>query len=218
MEFFDFDFPFSDELRPQDASESTTGDFGFLPPDPNSVPDSASPPHFKKPKWSLPEDELLKQSVAKYGVRNWNAVSQEVPHRTGKQCRERWVNQLSPILQHETWTPEEDLLLIQQQRIFGNGWTQIAASLPGRSPNSIKNRWNWMCRRPMFPLLAKQMLAVLEKSKNPPHNSEQPPPIERAVGTISESDKYHVTPIHDRLEREIEESEGEIERFEGWPF
>jgi hypothetical protein len=54
------------------------------------------------------------------------------------------VNQLCPALSQDTWTLGEDQLLLLQQRSCGNSWAHIALSLPGRSPNAVKNRWVWL--------------------------------------------------------------------------
>jgi hypothetical protein len=47
----------------------------------------------------------------------------------------------------EDWSPEEDMTLVAKQAEFGNHWAKIKAFLPGRSSVSVKNRWNWLCRR-----------------------------------------------------------------------
>lgn len=48
-----------------------------------------------KGPWGQPEDYLLVDLVAKYGPRDWSAVSmamiEQGHHRLGKQCRERYV-------------------------------------------------------------------------------------------------------------------------------
>ena len=54
-------------------------------------------------------------------------------NRTGKQCRERFKNNLSPKLNKGDWTPAEDRIVIEMTKVLGNHWTRIANLLPGRS-------------------------------------------------------------------------------------
>lgn len=99
-----------------------------------------------KAKWTKEEDELLKKAISKYGTNNWSLISNEIQGRTGKQCRERWLNQLNPTLNKEHWMPHEDSILTHYQAFYGNSWSKIAHFLPGRSPNSVKNRWSFLMR------------------------------------------------------------------------
>jgi hypothetical protein len=101
----------------------------------------------KKLKWTQSEDRTLTACVQQYGIGNWPTASQSLPGRTGKQCRDRWVNHLNPILNKEDWTSAEDEILISKQRLLGNAWSEISQWLPGRSLNSIKNRWSSLSNR-----------------------------------------------------------------------
>lgn len=102
--------------------------------------------HSKKMKWTEKEDTLLMEAVYKLGTKSWKAIAECVPERTGKQCRERWLGQLNPIMSKEKWSAEEDLKLINAQKMNGNRWSIIASYIPGRSAISIKNRWSWLLR------------------------------------------------------------------------
>ncbi|KAK9949035.1 hypothetical protein M0R45_004583 [Rubus argutus] len=61
-----------------------------------------------KGPWSPEEDDALQNLVHKHGPRNWSLISKAIPGRSGKSCRLRWCNQLSPQVEHRAFTPEED--------------------------------------------------------------------------------------------------------------
>ena len=84
---------------------------------------------------------MLARIVAEQGSGHWTKVAAHLPGRMGRQCRERWFNHLAPEVKKGEWSKEEDQLIVASVREFGTKWSLIQKKLPGRSDNSIKNRY-----------------------------------------------------------------------------
>nr|AKA59801.1 MYB16 [Scutellaria tashiroi] len=102
----------------------------------------------KKGPWTSSEDDILIEYVTKHGEGNWNAVRKHTGlARCGKSCRLRWANHLRPDLKKEAFSPEEEYRIIELHAKMGNKWARMAAELPGRTDNEIKNYWNTRIKR-----------------------------------------------------------------------
>ncbi|EEF39129.1 myb81, putative [Ricinus communis] len=102
----------------------------------------------KKGPWTSAEDAILVDYVTKHGEGNWNAVQKHSGlSRCGKSCRLRWANHLRPDLKKGAFTAQEERRIIELHAKMGNKWARMAAELPGRTDNEIKNYWNTRIKR-----------------------------------------------------------------------
>ncbi|CAM8979856.1 unnamed protein product [Rhodiola kirilowii] len=106
----------------------------------------------KRGPWSPEEDAKLKDYIDKYGTGgNWIALPQKIGlQRCGKSCRLRWLNYLRPNIKHGGFTEEEDNIICSLYISIGSRWSIIAAQLPGRTDNDIKNYWNTRLKKKLL--------------------------------------------------------------------
>ncbi|KAL1511587.1 hypothetical protein AB1Y20_006381 [Prymnesium parvum] len=145
---------------------------------------------WKKNKWNAEEDAQLTRLVnaaleseknkgdkkaSARGIK-WEAIGAEMEGRTGKQCREHWVNVLAPEVDSKAkWSPQEDIAIKAKVAEMGTCWSELVKQFPGRTSLAIKNRWNSMKRKeerlaakgeapPPIPPPALQITAMAEPS------------------------------------------------------
>jgi hypothetical protein len=91
--------------------------------------------------FSPEEDAIIIHSVYINRCGGWETIARRLSCRTARQCRDRWMNYLSPTVRTDPWTESEDRLLLRQVNQIGFRWSVIAHCFNGRSDNDIKNRW-----------------------------------------------------------------------------
>ncbi|RYR25351.1 hypothetical protein Ahy_B02g059048 [Arachis hypogaea] len=88
--------------------------------------------------WTQEEDDILREQIGIHGT-------------------EKWYTYLNSDFKKGGWSPEEDMLLCEAQKLYGNRWTEIGKVVSGRTDNAVKNRFSMLCRkRQKYEALAKE--------------------------------------------------------------
>uniref|UniRef100_A0A2N9ELE5 Uncharacterized protein n=1 Tax=Fagus sylvatica TaxID=28930 RepID=A0A2N9ELE5_FAGSY len=102
----------------------------------------------KRGLWTAEEDAKILAYVSNFGIGNWTLVPKKAGlNRCGKSCRLRWTNYLRPDLKQDSFTPQEEELIINLHKAIGSRWSLIAKQLHGRTDNDVKNYWNTKLRK-----------------------------------------------------------------------
>ena len=103
-------------------------------------------PGSRKGQWREEEDAIVLRVIAASGEHpftQWADLAPQLPGRSGKQIRDRWVNYLNPAINHLPFSREDDLRLWNGHNELGKRWVEISVKIfnSTRSENHIKNRW-----------------------------------------------------------------------------
>ncbi|THU56743.1 hypothetical protein C4D60_Mb11t20410 [Musa balbisiana] len=152
--------------------------------------------------WSAEEDRILVEYIQRHGHGNWRAMPKKAGLlRCGKSCRLRWTNYLRPDIRRGNFTTEEEDTIISLHEKLGNKWSAIAASLPGRTDNEIKNLWHTHLKKRMDPKEATQAPKKRRRKKKRDAKSESEP---ERVNPQADADSGN--PRCDVIEVSVEES------------
>ncbi|CAE6243137.1 unnamed protein product [Arabidopsis arenosa] len=134
----------------------------------------------KRGQWTPEEDNKLASYIAQHGTRNWRLIPKNAGlQRCGKSCRLRWTNYLRPDLKHGQFSETEEHIIVKFHSVLGNRWSLIAAQLPGRTDNDVKNYWNTKLKKKLSgmgidPVTHKpfsHLMAEITTTLNPPQVS-----------------------------------------------
>lgn len=75
---------------------------------------------------SMRDRSVDSRMVEEHGEGSWSSIAKSFSGRIGKQCRERWHNQLRPDIRRDAWTNEEEALLAEAHARLGNKWADIS--------------------------------------------------------------------------------------------
>ena len=98
-------------------------------------------------RFSERDDNKLKELVRQYGENNWKKIASKMPGRNKRQCRDRWFRYLSPTVNHNPWSKQEDDLLMELVTKTYPKWREISKFFEGRNDIQIKNRYKVITNR-----------------------------------------------------------------------
>ncbi|CAM8925565.1 unnamed protein product [Rhodiola kirilowii] len=140
----------------------------------------------KRGPWTAEEDQVLINFISLYGHGNWRALPKQAGLlRCGKSCRLRWTNYLRPDIKRGNFTREEEDVIINLHQMLGNRWSAIAARLPGRTDNEIKNVWHTHLKKRLL-LNKDQQRPIL--TKDDMFEKPKPQPVTISNTTTSRGD------------------------------
>lgn len=168
-----------------------------------------------KSKFSEQEDASLKELVNIYGENNWEEVSAHLPGRNVRQVKERWMNYLSPALNNNPFTEDEDNLLLAKYDELGPKWVKMTCYFTGRTDIALKNRWMVIQRKIRLGLPLQELPP---RRRNSPINDDIVNEIEESSEDISNEDVQTVDTLQNKVDEFYQVKSEDMEDFWGELF
>ncbi|KIK95648.1 hypothetical protein PAXRUDRAFT_368727 [Paxillus rubicundulus Ve08.2h10] len=98
-------------------------------------------PSLKRVNWTPEEDARLRAAVVAYGS-SWIEIAAVLPGRHNDQCRDRWTEQVNPVVNKNKWTDQEDRMLLDYTHKHEDAsWKETAEHVGnGRTENMCRTR------------------------------------------------------------------------------
>ena len=120
-------------------SQNIQNNENYTPNNQQTTTEKPAPSH-KRINWTFQDNQNIIEFVNTFGPK-WKTLSQVYPGRTPKQYREHYMNHLQKQVEKKPFTKEEDCFLIDFIQRHGRKFSLCAKKMPGRTENSVKNRW-----------------------------------------------------------------------------
>jgi hypothetical protein len=127
------------------------------------------------------EDAFLYQMMTSRQCSSWDELANQMSGRTARQCRDRWMNYLSPTVRTGPWIPAEDELLVAKINELGRTWSALVPFFSGRSESDIKNRWYSHLRYRTVQAAGNALMLLQESEQNRRKRNRKPACPKQAV-------------------------------------
>ncbi|KAI1315641.1 dolichyl-P-Man:Man(5)GlcNAc(2)-PP-dolichol alpha-1,3-mannosyltransferase [Mortierella claussenii] len=144
-------------------------------------------PAIRRGRWMEEEDGALRAALKVYGEGRWTKIQQHILGRTDVQCRERYMNVLSPNVKTGSWSIEEINKLEELVKEHGQKkWALIASKMDGRTDNQCARRYRMKHRdekqkEPHHPVKPKKVYFSFDRRKGKTTISQHPDPSEHSA-------------------------------------
>ncbi len=136
---------FPDQIRLRPPASSSTTDESKARPDitvNTRLYSKSGAPSAAPRRWTIEEDNMLRQAVMRHQEKNWKAIANDVPGRNHVQCLQRWRKALDPAVVKGHWTSEEDSKLLKLVAENPRNWGHVAKGIVGRTAKQCRERYH----------------------------------------------------------------------------